>query len=313
MTSFRPLFCALLVAVAPAAGLRAQAASKPLQVAFTFDDLPAHGPLPPGEARPQVVTDILATLKREKMPPTYGFVNGFRLEKYPYQVHILQAWVRAGQPLGNHTYDHPELDKTPAAEYVDDIAENEPVLKKVDPDGDWHWFRYPYLQEGETAAKREAVRGWLTAHHYRVAEVTLDFEDYMWNDTYGRCAALPDTPARAKAIQSLHDTYLSTANTYINYGRELSQRLYKRDIPYVLLLHVGAFDAKMLPELIALFRARGFSFVTLPQAQADPAYAEDAGIGFPGGGLLTEMVATQRKVPIPNATEPEKLLDAMCR
>jgi peptidoglycan/xylan/chitin deacetylase (PgdA/CDA1 family) len=296
-----------------AVGLHAQSPNKLLQVAFTFDDLPAHGPLPPGEARPQVVTDILATLKREKMPPTYGFVNGFRLEKYPYQVHILQAWVRAGQPLGNHTYDHPELDKTPAAEYVADIAENEPILKNVDPNGDWRWFRFPYLQEGETAAKREAVRGWLTAHHYRVAEVTLDFQDYMWNDAYGRCAALPEGETRAKAIQSLHDSYLATADVYIRYGRELSQRIYKRDIPYVLLLHVGAFDAKMLPELIALFRARGFNFVTLPEAQADPAYAEDPGIGFPGGGQMTELVATQRKITIPNANEPEKLLDAMCR
>ena len=28
------------------------------QVAFTFDDLPAHGPLPPGESRPEVVKSI---------------------------------------------------------------------------------------------------------------------------------------------------------------------------------------------------------------------------------------------------------------
>ena len=314
MTPYRLLIGGLLLAAAPAVCLQAQPASKPsLQVAFTFDDLPAHGPLPPGEARPQVVTDILATLKREKMPPSYGFVNGFRMEKYPYQIHILQAWVRAGQPLGNHTYEHPELDKTSAENYEKGIAQNEPILEKVDPKDDWHWFRFPYLQEGETTEKREAVRGWLTEHHYRVAEVTLDFQDYMWNDTYGRCTAMPDTPARAKAIQSLHDSYLATADTFIGYGRELSKRVYKRDIPYVLLLHIGAFDAKMLPELIGLFRARGFTFVTLPQAQADPAYAEDPGIGFPGGGMLTELAATQRKIPIPNATEPEKLLNGMCR
>ena len=280
------------------------------QVAFTFDDLPAHGPLPPGMARPEPVREILAALKAAKMPPTYGFVNGFRLAQWPYQRHILQAWVRSGNPVGNHTWSHPELDKTSAKKFEANIARDEPTLREVDPHGDWHWFRYPYLEEGETLAKREAVLGWLTQHHYRVAEVTIDFEDYMWNDTYGRCADKHD----AKAIASLHDSYLATADEYINYSRALSHSLYGRDIPYVLLLHVGSFDAKMLPELIALYRRRGFEFVTLPQAEADPAYSADPGIAYPGGGLLLELQATKRNVALPTgASEPEAELDKMCR
>jgi hypothetical protein len=81
----------------------------------------------------------------------------------------------------------------------------------------------------------------------------------------------------------------------------------------VLLLHVGAFDAKMLPELIALFRQRGFQFVTLPQAESDPAYSLDPDIAFPGGGLLLELQATQRKTPQPNVPpDRQAQLDAMC-
>src|SRR6202012_6027294 len=82
-----------------------------LQIAFPFDDLPAHGPLPPGMARPAPLESILTTLKHENMPPIYGFVNGFRVAQYPYQIHILQAWRAAGNPLGHHTWAHPELDK----------------------------------------------------------------------------------------------------------------------------------------------------------------------------------------------------------
>src|ERR1700712_5154558 len=140
------------------------------QVAFTFDDLPAHGPLPPGMARPAVVQSIVATLRREGMPPVYGFVNGFRVAQYPYQIHILQAWHAAGEPLGNHTWSHPELDKSSAQQYERNIARNEATLKRVDPGGDWRWFRYPFLEEGNTVAKREQVRGWLQEHRYRVAE-----------------------------------------------------------------------------------------------------------------------------------------------
>jgi peptidoglycan/xylan/chitin deacetylase (PgdA/CDA1 family) len=281
----------------------------PLQIAFTFDDLPAHGPLPPGETRPEVVRSILATLKAEKMPPVYGFVNGFRVRDYPYQIEILRAWHDAGEPLGNHTFSHPSLDQSSAKVFIADIQEDEAVLKKIDPEGDWHWFRYPFLDEGDTLAKRQAVQQFLKANGYRTAEVTMDFEDYLWNDTYARCAVKHDTAA----IASLEASYLGTADHFIGVFRGLAKKLYGRDIPYVLLLHVGAFDARMLPRLIALYRDRGFEFVTLEQAQGDPAYAFDPNIGYPGGGTLMELTAKVRGVNFPDDKYPEKQLDAMCR
>ena len=279
------------------------------EVAFTFDDLPAHGPLPPGMARPAVVASILATLHAEHMPPVYGFVNGFRVAQYPYQVHILQAWHDAGNPLGNHTWSHPELDKSSAAQYEANIARDETLLAQLEPHGNWHWFRYPFLEEGDTLQKREEVRAWLAAHHYRIAEVSIDFQDYLWNEPYARCAA----QGNEQAIRTLHDSYLATADQYIRVFRELAQELYGRDIPYVLLMHAGAFDARMLPELIALFRVRGFAFTTLDQAMADPVYRADPAVPTPGGATFNEMVATERKANVPDAQEPEAMLQHLCR
>ncbi len=302
-----PLLAALALLACAAPQTSAQQA--PLQVAFTFDDLPAHGPLPPGEFRPEPIRTILKVLKAEHMPSVYGFVNGFRTAEYPYQTELLREWIASGNPLGNHTWSHPSLDKSTAKSYIHNIAENEPLLEKVDPAGDWHWFRYPFLEEGDTLAKRDVVRGYLLSHGYKIAEVNLDFGDYLWNDTYARCAAKKDLTA----VSSLHDSYLATADAFITYSRTLSQRLYGHDIPYVLLLHVGAFDAKMLPELIGLFRKRGFEFVSLPQAESDPAYSVDPKVAYPGGGLLMELLASTRNVNMPNATEPEDQLAKMCR
>lgn len=316
MRAFVRVALVLALGLASAVGQSEPAGEKPvagqgaaLQVAFTFDDLPAHGPLPPGMARPAVVQSILATLQREHMPPVYGFVNGFRVAQFPYQIHILQAWRAAGQPLGNHTWSHPELDKLTAAQYERNIAADEEVLRRADPHGDWHWFRYPFLEEGNTVAKREQVRGWLSAHQYRVAEVSMDFQDYLWNEPYARCATRHDEAA----IQVLHDSYLATAATDIDAYRKLAKELYGHDIPYVLLMHVGAFDASMLPELIALFRSRGFAFIPLPQAMADPVYREDPKVPVPGGTTFNEMVATRRNAGGPDVQEPEAMLDHLCR
>jgi peptidoglycan/xylan/chitin deacetylase (PgdA/CDA1 family) len=301
-------FIRILFATLILSSVAAAQTAKP-QVAFTFDDLPAHGPLPPGEARPEVVTSILATLKAEHMPPVYGFVNGFRVRDYPYQIEILKAWHNAGEPLGSHTYSHPGLDNTPAKEFIADIAKNEPILRKIDPYGDWHWFRYPFLDEGNTLEKRREVETYLTAHKYKTAEVTMDFEDYLWNDPYARCMAKHDDAA----VDYLEKSYLATADEFIGVFRTLSQKLYGRDIPYVLLMHIGAFDAKMLPQLIVLFRAKGFEFVTLQAAEKDPAYGFDPNIGYPGGGTLQELTAKVKGVNFPDNTKPYKQLDALCR
>lgn len=283
-------------------------AQKP-QIAITFDDLPAHGPLPNGEPRPEVVTSIVATLKRENLPPVYGFVNGFRLERYPYQGEILAAWHRASLELGNHTYSHPELDKTTAAAYIRDIERNEPTLRKYDPQADWHWFRYPFLEEGNTLAKRETVRNWLFAHHYRIAEVSMDFQDYNWNDAYARCFRKHDVAA----ISHLQETYLSAASKASTAFRALAHILYGHDVPYILLLHVGAFDAKMLPDLIAQYRAEGYEFVTLEQAEADPIYTVDPKQPTPGGATFMETVAWSRNVSVPDLPDNTAELDKTCR
>jgi peptidoglycan/xylan/chitin deacetylase (PgdA/CDA1 family) len=300
---------ALLLTTAILTGSQANAHAQAPQVAFTFDDLPAHGPLPPGEPRPAVVKSILATLKAQHMPPVYGFVNGFRVHDYPYQIEILRDWHNAGEPLASHTYSHPGLDNTSAKTFIKDIAKNEAVLRKVDPDGDWHWFRYPYLDEGNTLAKRRAVRAYLFAHDYKIAEVSMDFEDYLWNEPYARCAARHDDAA----VASLEKSYLGTADEFIDVFRGLSQKLYGHDIPYVLLMHAGAFDAKMLPRLIALFRSKGFRFITLEQAEKDPAYSFDPNIGYPGGGTMQELTAKVKGVNFPDNTKPYKQLDAVCR
>jgi peptidoglycan/xylan/chitin deacetylase (PgdA/CDA1 family) len=308
------LGCIAVLAVAATSAPTQQVTMPAPQVAFTFDDLPAHAPMPPGETRRKIVGSILTTLKQEKMPPVYGFVNGNKVAKYPFQMRVLEDWVRAGEPLGNHTWKHTNLEKEPADKFIADIAKNEQVLRRVDRKGNWHWFRFPFLNEGETLAKRQQVRDWLTAHGYRIAEVTLDFEDYIWNDPYARCMAKQKAGVDEKEnLAWLEQSYLDTAAEFTKAFRALTPKLYGHEIPYVLLLHCGAFDAKMLPRLIAQFRSEGFSFITLEQAESDPAYSIDPKIGYPNGGTLEELMSKVKGANFPDNTKPYKKIDEMCR
>lgn len=295
-----PLLLFALLSIAP---LKAQ------QVAVTFDDLPEHGDLPPYVTRLQVSRSILTAVKREQLPPVYGFINAVALKDTPSEINVLRAWRAAGEPLGSHTYSHMALTDATAEAYEADIAKNEPVLAKLMASQDWHWFRYPYLREGETLEKRDAIRNYLNRKEYRVAQVSLDFEDYLWNDPYARCSAKHDN----KAIDSLKQSYLATADQYITAFRNITHTLYGRDIKYVLLLHIGAFDAKMMPDLIALLRKRGFTFTTLEDAMSDPAYQENPNVALPDGETFQEQVAVSRHIKFPLNSKPYKELEAACR
>lgn len=278
-------------------------------MAITFDDLPNHGEKPPSVTRVEIAQSILETIKLEQLPPVYGFINAAKVQADPITEPVLKAWRDAGQPLGNHTWSHPNLDDITAEVFEAEILKNEPMLKRYMPDQDWHWLRYPFLHEGDTLEKRRAVRVWLVEHHYQTAEVSMDFEDYLWNAPYARCVAKGDTAAIAK----LHDSYLATADHYLTVFRTLSKMLYGRDVKYILLMHVGAFDAKMLPELLALYRKQGFSFISLQDAMTDPIYADDPDIGMRGGGAIQELMMEKRKLKFPPNSKPYKELEATCR
>jgi len=296
--------CVLAVSLVLCAGLACGQ-----QMAVTFDDLPVHGALPPGMTRLEIAQSILRTLAREKLPPVYGFINGGRGQEDPNSLPVLRAWRAAGQPLGNHTWAHLDLSKESPEEFGAEVLKNEALLQSLMGKSDWHWLRYPFLREGDTVEKRRAVRMWLFGHDYKIAEASMDFEDYLWNEPYARCVAKHDDAS----IQKLHDTYLAVADQYYGVFRELSQLLYGRDVKYVLLMHVGAFDARMLPELLRLYRAKGVSFISLTDAMSDPAYRDDPDIGEPTGGTFLELMMQKRKLKFPTNSKPYKELEAMCR
>ncbi len=280
------------------------------QVALTFDDLPSHGPLPPGMTRVDVATRILATLREWKAPSVYGFINGKLLETEPRDADVLKLWTEAGFPLGNHAYSHMDLHTNTAEAFAGDVVANEPVLQKFMPAGNWHWFRYPYLREGDNPDKHKAVATYLDQHGYTIAQVTLSFGDYAWNAPHARCAAKNDTAA----LEELKASYLKAAEDSLRVGQEMSQSIFGRDIKHVMLLHIGSFETVMLPKLMELLKAKGFTLITLDDAARDAAYKTDVAPLTRWDGTLLEQLIRAKGLKSPaRAESPFPRLDAICR
>jgi peptidoglycan/xylan/chitin deacetylase (PgdA/CDA1 family) len=280
-------------------------------LAITFDDLPLNGSLPPGVTRVQTAENVIAILKARHLPPVYGFINAKKLEGNEDGAEALKLWA-AAEPVGNHTYAHMDLEQNTPEAFEREIDENEPVLELLSKDekDNWHWFRYPYLHEGDTVEKRRAVRAYLKAHGYRIAQVTLDWEDYLWNTAYARCVAKNDQ----KSIDWLHSSYLTTASEFLDLGREQAKLIYGREISYVLLMHLGAYSSTILPDALDLLRKKGFKLVTLDEAQSDAAYESDPDVGLHDAGTLLDQMMRVKGIKDPeHAEKPYKEIEGICQ
>ena len=279
------------------------------QIAFTWDDLPSHGPLPVGDTRVEIGMKIIQAMQAAHMPPAYGFMNGIHSEDEPASMPMLQEWRDAGLPLGNHTWSHMNLNQMTVAEWEADVLKNEPLLQTYMKGKDWHWLRYPNLAEGNTPEKRDEARTFLHEHGYKIAGVTMSLADYLYAAPYARCVAKKDSDG----ISQLEKSYLESADTELDYTRELAKTLFGHDISYVLLMHVGGLDARLMPRLLQLYRDKGVTFVSLEEAERDPFYKNDLDLSLPAAPDTLEGAARMRGMPLPTHRRPDSILNTICK
>ncbi|MCM8730620.1 GDSL-type esterase/lipase family protein [Hephaestia sp. GCM10023244] len=279
------------------------------QIAITFDDLPVHGPLPDGDSRIAIMAAISTALKDAGVPPTYGFTNGGFAEAEPASIPALAAWRASGQLLANHGWSHMNLNENALSAWQADVLRNEPAIEPLMAGADWHWLRYPYLAEGETPAKWKAARTFLARHKYKVASVTMSFGDYAWAAPYARCVAKQDQAG----IATLEASYMQAAAEALAWSRAASQTVAGREIPLVLLMHVGALDAKLLPRLLAFYRAQGARFVSLAEAGQDAFYAGDIAPAKARHPATFAAAAQAKRVALPPPPSPPALLESICQ
>lgn len=298
MKARAPAVLLLLVVAAPVGAQRPE-------IAITIDDLPVHAPYPPGATPLDVNREMIAALKAARVPVT-GFVNAANVRDRGTR-QALEEWHSAGFVLGNHSWSHPHLSEITIDRFEDELTRDEPILATLGGRSNWRWFRYPFLDEGKDEAQRIAARRILARHGYRVAAVTMSFSDWAFTPAYARCAGKRD---KAGTLE-LERLYLQSQRENLAASRDMARKLYGRDIPYVLLMHVSAMSAHMMPQVIRLYRAAGFRFASLSEAERDPAYAgytDLRSVPPPSQGEL----ARKKQVEVANAPDHSAELNSIC-
>lgn len=284
----------------------AQAGVPPRQMVLTIDDLPSQevalsddGALAARNAR------IVASLRGTH---AIGFVNEAKLavdgQVSARRVQWLRDWLAADLDLGNHTDNHNGLHDTPIADYEQSILRGERVLRPLLAEFGRtpRWFRHTYLQAGQDETVRERLAGFLDGHGYRVAPVTIDNGEWI----YARAYVLLLNAGRVADARALIPGYIDYLEAKTQFFEQASKRLFGREIPQVLLIHANALNADALPALLHRFRRRGYDFVGLDTALADPAYAHADGYrGRAGISWLHRWAMAEHKPKVFYEGEPE--------
>lgn len=290
-----------------------QAQSSPRLVAFTVDDLP--GALPGSDRSTGDVKDldrinraITSTLRAHHVP-AIGFVNEKKLQvsgERDARVALLQHWIDAGIPLGNHTYSHPSFQRTPLNDFEDETIRGEVVTRALMQSAGMKesFFRHPFLETGPTSEAKAQFEEFLASRGYRVAPVTIDNSDWMFNDVYVEALAKSDAERAAKTKDAFFE-YLDVTWAYFE---GVSQKLFGRDIAQIFLMHDNAINAECLDAFLARLEKRGYKFITVDEALTDPAYqTPDKYIGPEGISWLTRWkLAFGMKADYQNDPDPPK-------
>ncbi|MEN3748834.1 polysaccharide deacetylase family protein [Sphingomonas sp. HF-S3] len=299
----RPLLglAAALLAIAPQA-VPAQPRGERPSVAITFDDLPmaGAGDVPLAEAR-AANRAIVRTLRRERVP-AIGFVTEQNVTALgDAGRRLVRDWIAAGLELGNHGATHADINRLDIAAIRTEIEAGERTIRPLAERyrRPLRFYRFAYNHVGETEAKRVAIEAALAERGYRLAASTIDTSDYLFNRAYVRAAT--DPVSRARIIRA----YLDHSRVQIRYYQGLSREVLGRAPPAILLLHVNEINAATLDELVALFRAEGFGFVSLAEAQADPAYATSPAVATKFGPMWGYRWARATGVRVDGSKEQE--------
>ena len=281
-------------------------------VALTFDDLPladaGNAGMKPDEriATAQAVNRaILAALHRHHAP-AIAFVNENKVTAYgaaePNR-EILRHWIAGGNDLGNHTFSHADLSKISAVEFEKEIVDGEASIKPLMAEAGkpLHFLRFPYNHTGETAEKQRSVYDLLKQHQYEVATCTIDNSDWVFARAYWVMLAKRDS----RSARWLRSEYLSYTEKEINYYSQLDRQVFGRDIPHVMLLHANRLNADTIHQLLKIFERLGFQFVTLSQAQSDPAYRTPDTFVTPEGWMWGYRWARELNIKVDGRQEPQ--------
>jgi peptidoglycan-N-acetylglucosamine deacetylase len=276
---------ALSTLVMGVGGVSSIARKPATQFSITMDDFNWGNPV---KQTPQERNEsILNTLNKHSIKAAI-FVMGRNIEDQQGK-DLLSAWDKAGHLIANHTYSHRNFN-APTSEvkfYEQDILRAEKLLKEFPRFR--KYIRFPMLKEGDTEAKRDAMRSFLAQQGYRNGYVTIDNSD--WAIDQRLTTRLTKDPGAD--LKRYRDFYLEHMWARAEYYDSLAQRVLGRPVKHTVLTHFNLLNGLFLNDVIEMFKAKGWQPIDAEDAFADSVFLAQPKV-IPAGESIIWSLAKEK-------------------
>ncbi len=293
----------------------AQIPSKPepmprREVAISIDDLPMGGDASNLQVVQSATKRMLTALTTQKAP-VVGFVNEGKThvkDEVDERVNILRLWLDAGMTLGNHTFSHLNLFRTPLEQYQDDVIRGEVITRRLmeERGAKQFFFRHPFMNTGSTKEIKDGFETFLRARNYRVAPYTVEIADNVFNAAHAKAKQQNNNELAAR----IRAAYLDYLDTRFDFFERLSKQVLGYEVKQIFLFQVNELNAECLADMLKRLRRRGYSFITLDQALQEKAYQiPDEYVGQGGFSWLHRWrINLGQKMAVREEPEPPKFI-----
>ena len=276
------------------------------RLALTFDDAPRPaGALMSAESRTSLLLDALV---RAGVDEAMFFVTtrniDARGDEGPAR---LRRYTDAGHTLGNHSHTHPSANGLEANAFLADIDKAQRILAEYDRVRPL--MRFPFLHEGNSEEKRDALRAGLRARDLKNGYVTID--NYDWY-----LQRLLDEAVRSGQPLNLdgwREVYVDVLLAAVQFYDDIAIHALGRRPAHVLLLHENELAALFVDDLVAALRADGWEIVPATDAFEDELSNVEPDTLFLGQGRVAAVAASQgrRRLDLVHPFESEPELRSM--
>jgi len=275
------------------------------QIALTFDDATlGDGPFYTGVERTEA---LIASLAEADVEGAMIFVTTGHVDHEGENgENRLRRYVESGHSLGNHSHSHMWLHKTPTDDYIADL--DTAIARLKDFDGVEPYFRFPYLDEGRSIEKRDALRAALAERGLKNGYVTID--DYDWYMVSLAQEALD--AGHELDLDELRNAYVELLVDVADFYDAMAQDALGRSPRQVFLLHENDLAAMFIDDLASGLRADGWEIIPALDAFADPIADYEPDTLFLGQGRVAAMAYEAGRSPrdLVHMTEDEDALRA---
>lgn len=232
------------------------------QIAFTFDDGPRpSGPIFEGEDRTEA---LIRSLAKADVKSVWFFVttNNIARENNNGDAR-LKRYVEAGHQLANHSHSHLWFNKTDTDAYIADMDKARDLLANY---GETQpYYRYPYLDEGRSFEKRDAMVTTLADRGMFNGYVSVDTYDWYMDALFGEALKA----GHDVNMDVLRDTYVNSLVQSVEFYDDISQDVLGRSPKHVLLLHENDLAAMFINDLAQALRDKGWEIISPEEAYRD--------------------------------------------